>query len=347
LTLSLFLAAQAISQLFIGGMADRFGRKPVLLASMALYVLASIAASFATSIALLVLARVVQAVGSTAGLTLSRTIVRDLAPRDLAASMIGYVTSGMVIAPLISPALGGWLDDTFGWRAIFVVCALLGIVVLAMALWQLPETRPQAVVGQTTGDMLLRSWQVVRNRRFLGFAGGAAFTSAVFFAFLGAAPYLIVESMQMSKTAYGFWFICLSGGYMVGNFCSGRYSERFGVDRMIRFGAVLSILGAIALLLLALQPVMHPAAIFLPCLVTSLANGFFLPNAIAGAVSVDPKAAGAASGVTGFLQMGLGAVFSHVSGQLTTNSPLPMAVLIFGLSVAAWAVVEWGKRGRA
>ncbi len=346
LTLSLFLAAQAISQLFIGGLADRFGRKPVLLASLALYVLASIAASFATSIALLVIARVIQAVGSTAGLTLSRTIVRDLAPRDLAASMIGYVTSGMVIAPLIAPVLGGWLDDMFGWRSIFIVCALLGVLVLLMSIWQLPETRPQSVVGQTTRDMLIRSGDVVRNRRFLGFAGGAAFTSAVFFAFLGAAPYLIVESMQMSKTAYGFWFICLSGGYMIGNFCSGRYSERVGIDRMIRIGSLLSIAGAGVLLVLSWKPVLHPAAIFLPCLVTSLANGFFLPNAIAGAVSVDPKAAGAASGVTGFMQMGLGAVVSHIAGQLTTTSALPMALLMFGLSVAAWVTVEWGKSGR-
>ncbi len=346
LTLSLFLAAQAISQLFIGGLADRFGRKPVLLASLALYVLASIAASFATSIALLVIARVIQAVGSTAGLTLSRTIVRDLAPRDLAASMIGYVTSGMVIAPLIAPVLGGWLDDMFGWRSIFIVCALLGVLVLLMSIWQLPETRPQSVVGQTTRDMLIRSGDVVRNRRFLGFAGGAAFTSAVFFAFLGAAPYLIVESMQMSKTAYGFWFICLSGGYMIGNFCSGRYSERVGIDRMIRIGSLLSIAGAGILLVLSWKPVLHPAAIFLPCLITSLANGFFLPNAIAGAVSVDPKAAGAASGVTGFMQMGLGAVVSHIAGQLTTTSALPMALLMFGLSVAAWVTVEWGKSGR-
>ncbi|MGL4637125.1 MAG: multidrug effflux MFS transporter [Beijerinckiaceae bacterium] len=347
LTLSLFLAAQAISQLFIGGLADRFGRKPVLLLSLALYVLASLAASFATSIALLVAARVVQAVGSTAGLTVSRTVVRDLAPRDLAASMIGYVSSGMVIAPLIAPLLGGWLDDTYGWRAIFVACALLGFVAMLLSIWQLPETRPTAVVGQSTGEMLARSWQVVKNRRFLGFAGGAAFTSAVFFAFLGAAPYLVVESMQMSKTAYGFWFICLSGGYMVGNFCSGRFSERFGVDRMILFGAAISTFGALALLGLALVPVVHPAAIFLPCLVTSFANGLFLPNAIAGAVSVDPKAAGAASGVTGFMQMGLGAIISHITAQLTTSTSLPMAVMMFGLSVLAWATVEWGKRGKA
>ncbi len=345
LTLSLFLAAQAIAQLFIGGLADRFGRRPVLLGSLVLYIGASLAATFAASILMLILARVVQAAGSTAGLALSRTIVRDLAPRDLAASMIGYVTMGMVVAPLIAPVLGGAIDDAFGWRAIFIVCMGLGALALGLMLMKLPETRPVAVHGQTTREMLARSFEVVRNRRFLGYSLGAAFTSGVFFAFLGAAPYLVVEAMQMSKVSYGIWFTCLSIGYMAGNFCSGRLSTRLGVDRMNLIGNIIGCSGAALLLALALVPIISPAALFLPCLITSLGNGFVLPNAVAGAVSVDPKAAGAASGVVGFLQMGIGAIASFIAGQLTAASPLPVALMMFGLAIAAWLMLEWGKRG--
>jgi MFS transporter, DHA1 family, multidrug resistance protein len=344
MTLSLFLAAQAVSQLFIGGLADRFGRKPVLIWALALYVLASIAASFATSILLLIIARVVQAAGSTAGMTISRTVVRDLAPRETAASMIGYVTMGMVVAPLVAPGLGGFVDDTYGWRMIFWICAILGIATLVLAIMQLPETRPASIVGQSAGDVLRRSVEVTRNRRFLAYAGGAALTSGVFFAFLGAAPYLVVEVMQISKLSYGIWFICLSGGYMIGNFCSGRFSERLGVDRMILYGNVVGLVGAAAFLLMAFVPIMHPMALFLPCLITSFGNGLLLPNAIAAAVSVDPKAAGAASGVTGFLQMGIGAVVSYITGQMTGVSPLPVALVMFGLTVASWWVLGWGKR---
>lgn len=344
LTLSLFLAAQALSQLFIGGLADRFGRRPVLLVSLGLYICASLAASFADSILLLVLARVMQAMGSTAGLTLSRTIVRDLAPRETAASMIGYVTMGMVVAPLVAPMLGGALDDAFGWRSIFMACTIMGIAAGLAALWQLPETRPTSVIGQSSMDVLRRSRDIVRNKRFLGYALGAAFTSAVFFTFLGGAPYLIVESMQMPKISYGIWFICLSGGYMLGNFCSGRFSERYGIDHMIRIGNWLGMAGVMLLLGLALIPVTHPAAIFLPNILMSMGNGFLLPNAVAGAVSVDPKAAGVASGVVGFLQMGLGAIGSYGAGQITGASALPMAVMMFGLTAAAWGVMVWGKR---
>jgi MFS transporter, DHA1 family, multidrug resistance protein len=340
LTLSLFLASQAVSQLFVGGLADRFGRRPVLLVSLGLYVAASLAAIFATSILLLIVARVAQAAGSTAGLTISRTVVRDLSPRDTAASMIGYVTMGMVVAPLIAPVLGGFLDDTFGWRAIFLVCAALGILAAGTAAWQLPETRPVSITGQTTSEMLARSRELIGNRRFMGYAMGASFTSAVFFTFLGGAPYLVVDSMGLSKTTYGFWFICLSVGYMLGNFCSGRFSQAYGIDRMIRIGNVLGMLGVTVLLALAVVPVMHPAAIFLPNFLMSVGNGFLLPNAVAGAVSVDPKAAGAAAGVTGFLQMGMGAAGSYVAGLITAGSALPMALIMFALSVIGWWVLE-------
>jgi MFS transporter, DHA1 family, multidrug resistance protein len=344
LTLSLFLASQAISQLFIGGLADRFGRRPVLLGSLVLYVLACLAATFATSILLLIAARIVQAAGSTAGLALSRTIVRDLAPRDAAASMIGYVTMGMVIAPLMAPAIGGLIDDTLGWRMIFVFSLVVGVLGTILTFLKLPETRPGSISTQTTGQMLLRSWQVLQNRRFLGLALGTALTTAAFLTFLGAAPYLVVEAMQMPKTAYGLWFICLSGGYMIGNFCSGRFSEKLGSERMIFIGNILGVLGMTVLLALALIPVMHPAAIFAPCFFMALGNGCLLPNAVAGAISVDPKAAGAASGMVGFLQMGLGAVMSYIAGQVTTTSPLPMAIMMFGLTVAAWGAMAWGKR---
>jgi DHA1 family bicyclomycin/chloramphenicol resistance-like MFS transporter len=345
LALSLFLGAQAVSQLFVGGLADRFGRRPVLLVSLALYVAASIAAAFATSILLLVLARVAQAAGSTAGLTISRTVVRDLSPRETAASMIGYVTMGMVVAPLVAPALGGLLDDTFGWRAIFTVCAALGIIAATASFMLLPETRPASIIGQGTAEMLARSREVLRNPRFMSYALGSSFTSAVFFTFLGGAPYLVVDAMGLPKTTYGLWFICLSGGYMLGNFCSGRFSVRYGLDRMIRIGNLMNMAGVAIMLALAVAPVMHPAAIFLPNMLMSIGNGFLLPNAVAGAVSVEPRAAGAAAGMTGFLQMGMGAMGSYVAGLVTGASQLPLALMMFGLSVAAWLVLERVRAG--
>jgi MFS transporter, DHA1 family, multidrug resistance protein len=344
LILSLFLASQAVSQLFVGALADRFGRRPVLLISLGLYLAASIAATFATSILLLVIARIFQAIGSTAGLTISRTVVRDLAHKDLAASTIGYVTAGMIIAPLLAPIIGGQVDDAFGWRAIFAVCLALGIVATVMSYWQLPETRPASVMGQGMSEVLTRSFALYSNTRFLAYAFGASFTSSVFFTFLGGAPYLVLDLLGMSKLAYGLWFISLSAGYLIGNVAAGKLSVRMGGDKMMHYGNVIGLSGAALFLLLAAVPVMTPWAVFIPLFITSMGNGILLPNAIAAAVSVDPKAAGTASGAVGFLQMGMGAILSYVAGQITLTSHLPMALIMFTSATLGWLSLSWVRR---
>jgi MFS transporter, DHA1 family, multidrug resistance protein len=344
LALSLFLASQAVSQLFIGALADRYGRRPVLLVSLTLYCLASVAASFASSILLLVLARIVQAAGATAGVVIARSVVKDLAPQERAASMIGYVTAGMIVAPLMAPIIGGAVDDAFGWRVIFLVCLALGVFAFLLCYWQLPETRPEVMEGQSMGDVLRRSFKIVQNKQFLAYALGASFTSAVFFSFLGAAPYLVVETMKMSKLAYGLWFTSLSFGYLIGNFLAGRLSSRLGSHRMILFGNVIGLGGAALLLGFAVTMEMSPLTLFIPCLITSLGNGLLLPNAVAGAISVNSKATGTAAGVVGFLQMGLGAIASFVTGQITMGSPVPMATVMFAFALAGWIALGSGRR---
>ena len=144
LTLSLFLLGMAVSQLVLGTLSDRFGRRPVMLAGLALTVVASFAALAATSITGIILARTLQAFGATVGIVLGRAIIRDLYDRDRAASMIGWVTMAMVVAPMIAPLIGGMLDTAFGWQAIFVFMALFAAAVLAWTAFQLPETRAVA-----------------------------------------------------------------------------------------------------------------------------------------------------------------------------------------------------------
>jgi MFS transporter, DHA1 family, multidrug resistance protein len=343
LTLSLFLGAMAVAQLFLGPLADRFGRRPVLVTSMLLFVVASAVAAFAPSIEVLIGARMAQAFGAAAGLTLGRTMLRDLYPREKAASMIGYVTMGMVLAPMVAPALGGFLDEQFGWRSIFFACLALGVVAFSASFAVLPETRPDGQEANRLSDVAARSFELLRNRQFVSLAGTSAAASAMFFAFVGAAPYLVQEKMGLSKDVYGIWFASIALGYMFGNFISGRFSQRIGISRMISWGNWLGLATGLLLTMLALAGFFHPAAIFLPAMLMSIGNGMVMPNAIAGAVSVDPRAAGAASGLTGFMQAALGGVASFLAGWIGGETALPIAIQMLGYSLLALALPLMGR----
>jgi DHA1 family bicyclomycin/chloramphenicol resistance-like MFS transporter len=336
LMLSLYLLSLATAQLLLGPLSDRFGRRPVVLAGLALSVVASLAAIAASSIGALIGARVVQAIGASTGIVIGRAIIRDLYERDRAAAMIGLVTTAMVIAPMVAPMIGGILDTAFGWEAIFLFLAVFSGVVLLWAVFVLPETRP-ARVAQSPG-MLIQEWRaLLGSAKFHGYVLCGALGSASFFTFLGGGPYVVVTLMGRSSAEFGVWFAVTSLGYMSGNFTASRLSQRFGVDAMIVIGIVFQLIGAgLTALLVATMPEAGPAIIFLPQLVISFGNGLLLPNAIAGAISVRPQAAGAAAGMTGFAQMAIGAASTQaVSIALAgSSSAMPMAWMMVIVAVA-------------
>jgi len=335
LTLSLYLLGIAASQLAVGPLSDRFGRRPVVLTGLAITMLSSLAAIAATSIEQLVLARTAQALGASTGLTVGRAIIRDLYERDRAAAMIGWVTMAMVVAPMVAPLIGGLLDTRLGWRAIFAFLALASAIVLAGAARALPETRAET---SDSGGFLGETRALATSPSFAGYALCGALSSAMFFTFLGGAPHVVVTMMGHSSAAYGLWFIVLSVGYMAGNFSAARFTQRFGLDRMLWVGLIIGAAGAAAeVAIVVLVPQGGPAIIFAPQTVISFGTGMLLPNAIAGAVSVRPQAAGTASGLAGCLQMGLGAAAAQLVGHLLAGATtaLPMALMMFGFGLTS------------
>jgi DHA1 family bicyclomycin/chloramphenicol resistance-like MFS transporter len=337
LTISIYLLSFATAQLVLGPLSDRFGRRPVVLAGLALAVVASLAAIATSSIGALIAARIVQAVGASAGMVIGRAIIRDLFERDRAAAMIGLVTTAMVIAPMISPLIGGILDTAFGWEAIFLFLALFSGVVLVWAVAVLPETRPVSMAQAPS--KLWHEWHaLLMSAKFHGYVLVAALGSAPFFTFLGGGPHVVVTIMGRSSAEFGLWFAVTSLGYMSGNFTASRLSQRFGTDIMIMAGIGAELIGAgITAILVATMPEAGPAIIFLPQLVISFGNGLLLPNAIAGAVSVRPQAAGTAAGLTGFTQMATGAAATQIVSMLLAgaSTAMPMAWMMLIATVAA------------
>lgn len=333
LTISLYLFGIAVSQLVLGPLSDRFGRRPVVIAGLAVTAAASVLAIAMSSIGGLIAARTLQAFGASSGLVIGRAIVRDLYDRERAASMIGWVTTVMVVAPMVAPLIGGLLDTAFGWEAIFVFVAVSSCAVLAWAVLALPETRPDHITGGGMRFIAGESRELLRDRNFLGYMLAGGIATATFFAFLGGGPHLVIGIMGRSSAEYGAWFALTAFGYMIGNLIAARLSPRFGIENMIRAGIALQILGAVISIMLATAfPLGGPETVFPPQFLLSCGNGIFLPNAIAGAISVRPQAAGTASGITGFTQMGLGAIsaqaMSTVIEHSATAQPMAWTMLI-------------------
>ncbi|MDP9137765.1 MAG: multidrug effflux MFS transporter [Pseudomonadota bacterium] len=333
LTLTLYLLGMAGCQIFYGPLSDRYGRRPMLLIGLVLFVAASAVAAVAPSIEVLIGARLVQAVGGSSGIVLARAMVRDVYSREKSASVIAYITMAFVVAPMIAPALGGVLDAIAGWRTSFWLLTGIGLTILLLAWRLLPETHFHRSSAGGDFGLMAGARHLFAMRRFRGYALTLAFGSAVFFAFLGGAPHVMVDVLHRTPVEYGLWFVFISLGYMTGNFLSGRYTERFGIDRLMLFGTSLTLAGGMLCLAAAIFGLLSPPTVFLPMALAALGNGLTIPNGTAGAISVDPRLTGAAAGWSGFTQMACGAAASQLVGSLQDGWPLALFWFMAAASV--------------
>lgn len=341
-----YLAGTAVIQLAIGPLSDLFGRRPVMIAGIVLLLVGTVICALAPNVLVFMLGRMMQT-GVVAGIVLSRAIVRDMVPMDEAASMIGYVTMGMSLVPMIAPTLGGVLDDLFGWQASFVALFVVGIATLLLVWRDLGETNQAQA---TSFGAQFRSWpQLLRSRRFWGYTLTAAFSSGVFFSFLGGAPFVGTVIFKLSPSALGLYFFSIAGGYMLGNYLSGRYARRFGIGPMMLSGNIVNIVGIAAAFLFVLLDAAHPFAFFGPISLIGIGNGLTLPSANAGMVSVRPHLAGSASGLGGAITLAGGAALSVLAGAVLTpqTGTVPLLVVMavtVVLAIAATEYVRWVDR---
>jgi DHA1 family bicyclomycin/chloramphenicol resistance-like MFS transporter len=343
LSVALYLAVNAGLQVVIGPISDRFGRRPVLLTGIAVFLLATLGCLMAPTIEVFLFFRMLQAV-IVVGLVLGRAVVRDMYPADQAASQIGYVTMGMAVVPMIGPAIGGVLDQAFGWQANFWLLFGLGVLVFMLTWRDLGET---ARATSTSFAAQLREYpELLTSRRFWGYCAAAAFASGAFFAYLGGAPYVGSEVFGLSPALVGFYFGAPALGYFFGNWISGRYSVRLGINAMILWGTVISAAGLIASLLLFLIGLKTALVFFGFMTFVGFGNGMVLPNATSGMLSVRPHLAGTASGLGGAIMIGGGAALSALAGALLTggNGAYPLIWIMLVTSLLAVASILYTIR---
>ncbi|MAY86952.1 MAG: Bcr/CflA family drug resistance efflux transporter [Pseudooceanicola sp.] len=346
LSVALYLGMNGLLNVIIGPISDSMGRRPVILWGIALFLLATLACIYAPTAELFLLARMAQAVIAVT-MVLSRAAIRDVYSQDEAASRIGYVTMGMAVVPMFGPAIGGVLDALLGWQSNFWLLLILGAVMLWITWRDFGETATKS--GKTLVQQFRDYPELFLSPRFWGYTMACALTSGCFFAYLGGAPYVGTEVYGLSSGVFGLFFGSPAVGYFVGNFLTGRYAVRYGVNRMVLWGS-LTITAALCVSL-ALTLAGHDTAVVFfgfMCFV-GLGNGLCIPNATAGALSVRPHLAGSAAGLSAAIMLGGGAAMSAIAGMLLKPgvgaAPLIATMLVTAaLGIVAITVVILRER---
>jgi len=350
LTFSIALFVMAFATLVYGSLSDRYGRRPVLLSGLCLFLIGSGVSAFANSVTTLVLGRLVQAVGAGCGVTLVRAIAQDVYGRNLVKA-IAYLTMAYTIGPMIAPLAGGILVDAFGWRSVFGFAIGAGALIALGAYWAVFESRPpshslsRGAERSVVGDYA----SLFRHLTFTCFVSQSGLCTASFLVTATAASSLMKEMLHRPSAEFGLYFLLYPFGFLAGNFVTSRIGTRFANETMVLAGSLVVFTAVAAQTGVQLSGTVTPLTLFVPGFFISFAQGISLPYAQAGALAINPKLAGTAAGVGVFMQNFAGAAFAQFYGLLADGTVVPLAqttALTGLLSLAVGAAPFWMARRR-
>ena len=337
LTVTVFLAGLAVSQLVWGPLSDRFGRRRVLLVGLAIYAAAGAACAFVPGIELLIAARVVQAVGAGSGPVIARAVVRDLYEPARAARILAAMGTAQALTPILAPVIGGWVHVLAGWHAVFLVQGAFGAVFVLAALAVVPETN--IYVGVSVSEPARRRLSLLLGHpRYLAYVLVAALMFGGQFAFIAGSSFALIGFLGVSPTTYGLCFAGVATGLMAGNFVSVKIGARFGIDAMLRAGTTIGAAAGLVMAGLAWAGVATVPSVIVPMFGFAFGLGFVLPNAAAGAIGPFPRMAGLASAVLGFVQLTGSALYAVGVSRFYDGTLRPMTTAVATAGIGAVAI---------
>jgi DHA1 family bicyclomycin/chloramphenicol resistance-like MFS transporter len=350
LTFSIALFGMAFATLFYGSLSDRYGRRPVLLSGLVLFLAGSVISAAAPTPALLVLGRLIQAIGAGCGLALVRAIARDAYSAEHLVKAIAYLTMFGTLGPMVSPFIGGLLTDMFGWRSVFGFALLAGGAIALMAYLVLYETHPAALRTKGGASIVQGYLALFRRPRFNAFVLQSGFTTGTFMVMASASASLMTELLHRPATEFGLYFVLFPVGFFTGNFISSRIGNRVAGETMVLIGSLLGVATVSAQAIVLWHGVLTPLAFFAPGFFITMSQGIAMPYAQAGAINEIPRFAGTAAGVGVFMQNFFAALFAQLYGLFADGTPLPMSLIallgaLLGLVVGIVPFAMAGRRG--
>jgi DHA1 family bicyclomycin/chloramphenicol resistance-like MFS transporter len=326
LTFSIALFVMAFSTLVYGSLSDRYGRRPMLLSGLCLFLVGSGISAFADTVTALVVGRLIQAIGAGCGVTLVRAIAQDVYGHNLVKA-IAYLTMAYTIGPMVAPVVGGILIDAFGWRSVFFFAFGAGGLIALNAYLAVFESKPPSKSPQShAGGSVLRDYVTLfRNPTFTCFVLQSGLCTASFLATATAASSLMKEMLHRPSAEFGFYFLLFPFGFLSGNFVTSRIGTRNANETMVLAGSVIVLITVLAQASVQLSGIVTPLTLFVPGFFLSFAQGISLPYAQAGALETNPKLGGTAAGIGVFMQNFAGAVFAQLYGMLADGTVLPLA----------------------
>jgi MFS transporter, DHA1 family, multidrug resistance protein len=341
LTLSLFVIGFGGAQLVVGPLSDRYGRRPVLLSGLGVYVVASVLCGLAQSIELLIAARFLQALGCCAAVMLARAIVRDAYEPEHSARVVAKASTWLSLAPLFGPILGAYLQVSFGWRAAFAAHGVLAACLLLLSLWRLPETNLHKDPRATNVQGLLRNYRLILGaREFWAYALPGALSYGAIFSFISGSSLVLIRVLHVPTVWFGYCFAFGVSGYMIGTIVCRRLLPTLGLTRVFRFGSALSLMAGGGFLLAVVAGVAHWSLVLAAMFLTMCAHGINFPIAQSGAVSPFPQQTGTAAGLMGALYMGIAFAVGTVVGATYNGTLYPLAFVVAALGALIFSVVR-------